>query len=228
VNCTHFEALLDSYLDGQLQGTLKLELEAHAVRCERCGHLLGMMDAVGQIIADDVPPVRLPDDFTDRLMGQLQARRPRSRIFFGSAIAASVAVVLTALTWISSPRPVDNALPDSPSGLTVMNTASGTIESSLTVENGIAPTGAAMAGMEPVTLPEWFAHNIYRARDTLIELSTLREAAIHGAREALIQPFVKPARNGPAGPRRGDLADDNRPRPITDPAEADNEAIELI
>jgi hypothetical protein len=107
VNCQQFEIFLDQYLDGDLDGTLKLEFEAHLVKCKACGHLYAMMDAAGQIIADDDPNVPvLSAGFTDRVMagiGQQKQKTIRIRRWLaGSTAAAAVAMIVLGLAAIYS------------------------------------------------------------------------------------------------------------------------------
>ena len=45
MNCSEAEQLFDAFLDGQLTGSLRLELDAHRLRCRRCQQTLAMMEA---------------------------------------------------------------------------------------------------------------------------------------------------------------------------------------
>ncbi len=108
MNCEQFESLLDRYLDGELNGTLKLEFEAHMVDCESCGHLYAMSEAIGQIIAcpSSDEPV-LSDNFSDRILAELDRRNHRTimlrKILAPAGLVASVAIMLMGLILLSSP-----------------------------------------------------------------------------------------------------------------------------
>jgi len=110
VKCPQFEQLLDRYLNGELTGSFKLELEAHVVECEGCGHLLAMMQSVGQIIrepADDEP--RLGGNFTEKVLSDLAVIDSRRRRWRGLVVASSAAAALImavgSLMWFAGPEP---------------------------------------------------------------------------------------------------------------------------
>lgn len=112
MNCWDAEQLFDAYLDGQLSATLRLELDAHRLRCSRCRQALAMMDACVHVMAHDDPPA-LSDDFTSRVMAAIGERQAapvllkpaqgwftpaRRRIAF-AAMAQAAAVVLFVSLW---------------------------------------------------------------------------------------------------------------------------------
>lgn len=112
MNCWDAEQLFDAYLDGELSGTLRLELDAHRLRCARCRKALAMMDACAHVVANDAPPARLSADFTDRLMAVIDARHgaaaPRrltawqrfgQRRWLFAGLAQAAAIGLFALLW---------------------------------------------------------------------------------------------------------------------------------
>lgn len=115
MNCQQFEQLLDEYLNGELQGSFKLELEAHVVECESCGHLMAMMQAVGQIIADPAPnEPQLGGDFAEKVLVGLTERHRNSRRNWSDfawagalARAAAVLLVVTSSIWLAWPRRTD-------------------------------------------------------------------------------------------------------------------------
>jgi len=192
VNCKQFESLLDSYLDDQLAGTWKLEFEAHMVSCQHCGHLLAMMEAVGQIVSDDTAPARLSADFTDRLVEQLEHRTQqaagarRSRLFVACSLAASIALVVTtifAISWLTSPsKPL---LP----GEQFAAANSHRSPADLTLQRNMELADQPL-DMQDLTLPGLLAQTMYRAQETFMEFSALHESVVDGARQALIQSIV--------------------------------------
>jgi len=109
VDCAEFEHLVDAYLNGELNGSFKLEFESHIVECKTCAHLVAMMEAVGGIIADpgyDEPKLR--DDFTDRVVAdfaRVQVRRRRwYSVASGAAAAALIILVFASLIRFAWPQ----------------------------------------------------------------------------------------------------------------------------
>ena len=219
MNCKQFESLLDSYLDDQLAGTWKLEFEAHMVGCQHCGHMLAMMEAVGQIVSDDNPPARLSADFTDRLVEQLEHRTQRaagarrSRLFVAGSMAASIALVVTtiaAVSWLSSPQRPLSPAEQFAAANSHRSPADQAVQENLKLAD-------QPADMQDVTLPGLLAQTMYRAQETFIELSALRESVVDGARQALIQSIVStpevPAANDAGVRTIGQPADQGYDRP---------------
>lgn len=109
MTCSECEQLFDAYLDGQLAGSLRLEFDAHRVRCRRCQQTLSMLEAIGHVIASDAPGPELSGAFTDRVMGQIE--RPRRVLRFPlrvaivtGAVVQAAAVLILALV-LSANRP---------------------------------------------------------------------------------------------------------------------------
>ncbi len=109
MNCSEAQQLFDAYLDGQLAGSLRLEFDAHRLRCSRCQQTLAMMEAVGHVIATDPDVPSLSDDFTDKVMQRVAKPRPRiyrlitGRVAIGLQAAAVLAFVLLWHNWSDSP-----------------------------------------------------------------------------------------------------------------------------
>ena len=78
MNCADFEKLMDAYLDGELSGSLRLEFDAHRLRCRRCQLTMVMMESVGNVVASDRHTPTLSDDFTEQVMSKIDRRRPLS------------------------------------------------------------------------------------------------------------------------------------------------------
>ena len=109
MNCADFEQLLDAYLDGELSGSLRLEFDAHRLRCRGCELTVASMEAVEDVITADRPVPSLSLDFTDRVMGKIEVRKPRStrsrnlRIaIVGGTVLQAAAVLMLALLLPSS------------------------------------------------------------------------------------------------------------------------------
>ncbi|MFN0137332.1 MAG: anti-sigma factor family protein [Phycisphaerae bacterium] len=118
MNCVEAEQLYDAYLDGELGGSLRLEFDAHRLRCPLCQQKLAMLEACEQIIAGDRRTPALSDDFTDRVMAQiagtrvtpqpLSMRRLYVGIGGGLSVAAAVALVFMLRPALDAPIPGDD------------------------------------------------------------------------------------------------------------------------
>jgi len=110
MNCSEAEQLFDAYLDGQLTGSLRLELDAHRLRCRRCQQTLAMMEACEHVLTADQRVPALAEDFTERVMsdavhrrrlpGRLRSTRVAVAIGFGLQAAA---VLILAIIFQSKP-----------------------------------------------------------------------------------------------------------------------------
>src|SRR5512143_2502532 len=102
--CSECEQLFDAYLDGQLAGSLRLEFDAHRLRCRHCQQTLAMLEAVGHVISSDSQAPELSGDFTSRVMRQIEQPHvvrwpmPRVALVLG-AVAQIAAVLVFALVW---------------------------------------------------------------------------------------------------------------------------------
>ncbi len=106
MNCGESERLFDAYLDGQLTGTLRLEFDAHRLRCRHCQQTLAMLESCAHLIATDRRGPSLSADFTERVMADVAARGPHrvhrlraTRVaFVAGALVQAAAVVLIAVS----------------------------------------------------------------------------------------------------------------------------------
>jgi anti-sigma factor RsiW len=111
MNCSEAERLFDPYLDGELSGSLRLEFDAHRLRCTLCQRKLAMMEACEHILAGDsrVPPLSM--DFTDKLMAQITERKivPKPRrippLKIAIAVGLQAAAVIGFVVFWPSLRP---------------------------------------------------------------------------------------------------------------------------
>jgi hypothetical protein len=120
MNCSECEQLFDAYLDGHLAGSLRLEFDAHRLRCPHCQQTLAMLETIGHVIAADThQQPDLSPGFTDRVLAGIA--RPRTRILHFpyvraavvvGALAQAAAVLAIALLWTS--RPAVDPVPGSP------------------------------------------------------------------------------------------------------------------
>lgn len=120
MNCSDCEKLFDAFLDGQLGGSLRLEFDAHRLRCRRCQQTVAMLETIGNVIANDPVVPELRADFSDRVVARIRAprrtRRPIMRIALVSgAVLQAAAVLLFAIYLTAQPRSGPVA---TPAGLT--------------------------------------------------------------------------------------------------------------
>lgn len=104
MNCSECERLFDAYLDGQLAGSLRLEFDAHRLRCRRCQQTLAMLETIGNVIASDPQVPELSVSFTDRVMRQIQRSRrvyrPSLRVaVVAGALLQAAAILAFAVLW---------------------------------------------------------------------------------------------------------------------------------
>jgi hypothetical protein len=94
MKCAEFEPLIDSYLDGELCGSLRLEFDAHRLRCRRCQLSVAMMESVQHVVAADH---ETPAPLTLRL-------RPTRVAVVAGALLQAAAVIYMAVMWPSKPN----------------------------------------------------------------------------------------------------------------------------
>ena len=163
MNCYEFEQYLDQYLDGDFKGSLKLEFEAHVVDCEPCGHLFGMMEAMGEIITARSPrePV-LSVDFSDRVMSGLAASKRKVKIYrWINRWSAAAAILVIA--------------------------ASGIIFSAGHLVNSPESNPVLFAESGPQQIDVWLADTLEQAGSSLYDLRDLRTSAVDQMRRGLFK-----------------------------------------
>lgn len=107
MNCREAEQLLDAYLEGELSQALRLEFDAHRLRCWDCQQKLVMMEACQHILHRDAHLPGLSTDFADRVMTEIasresletRARRRAWRLGMVSGVL-SAAAALVAMIWM--------------------------------------------------------------------------------------------------------------------------------
>lgn len=110
MNCSDCEQLFDAYLDGHLAGSLRLEFDAHRLRCRRCQQTLAMLEAIGNVVTEDPQVPELSLDFTDRVMRQITAPqrkrlRPSLRVAMVAGAVLQAAAVLTFAILVNRSQP---------------------------------------------------------------------------------------------------------------------------
>ncbi len=66
MNCKNVIRELSNYLDGELDGVLKVDLEHHLQHCEDCSMVVDQTKRTVEIICDS-KPLELPSDVRSRL-----------------------------------------------------------------------------------------------------------------------------------------------------------------
>lgn len=116
MNCSEAGQFFDAYLDGELTGSLRLEFDAHRLRCTACQQKLAMMEACEHILAGDTRGPKFSPNFTNNVMNEIRHRgltrplRPRRRmVYVAAGIMQAAAVIVFAFLWVNywrSPAPV--------------------------------------------------------------------------------------------------------------------------
>ncbi len=218
MNCRQFEQFLDQYLDGELEGTLKLEFEAHLVDCESCGHEFAVMEAVGEIISAPAPDEpRVSVNFADRVMADLSAQKQVRvkfrRVMAKASLAAAAMLILTGTVIFSSARFGKNA---------PANTNQPLLASwSQDVGN---------RSRESRGVSDLVAETIEQAGSTLWEIKELKATAVDQVRQGLIKSFAGPSVTPiryPVSVEPAVLDKANRPSPAAPEAVSEPE-IEML
>lgn len=192
MNCRHFGQLLDQYLDGDLAGTMKLEFEAHLMDCEHCGHLLGTMQAMGQIIAAPAPDEpKLSSDFADRVMAGLATQRTTTVKFHRRlaqlSAAAAIALLVTGTLVFSSGRvgALKNFAGKQVAALPQL-VGQTTHKETLLASANVRPTASAA---QP-DLNLWLAGTLEKAGSSLWELKELRNSTLDQVRQGVLSSLT--------------------------------------
>lgn len=97
MKCAQFQQLIDAYLDQELSASLRLEFDAHRVKCDACQRSLTMVEAITNTVCDDRDVPALTGDFTNRIMSAVAQQRPhRPRLVTWRLWTATAAVMQAA------------------------------------------------------------------------------------------------------------------------------------
>jgi hypothetical protein len=116
MNCAEFEQLIDAYLDGELSGSLRLEFDAHRLRCRRCQLTVAMMESVAHVVASDRSTPALSEDFAERVMTAIERRHPLSVRLRPTRVAVAVGALLQAAAVLYLAVVLPSKSPPSTSG----------------------------------------------------------------------------------------------------------------
>lgn len=96
MHCHEFEQLLDAYLERNLHGSLRLEFDAHRIKCRDCQQKLVTMEAFENTLASDDDLPALSDGFADRVMLAVERQQPRTRRLLSTRVAVVGGMMLQA------------------------------------------------------------------------------------------------------------------------------------
>lgn len=101
MNCSEVERLFDPYLDNELSGSLRLEFDAHRLRCPLCQQKLALMEACAHIITSDRRTPPLADNFTDTVMEAIAAKRISEKLALRRKRMVAATIVLNAAAAVA-------------------------------------------------------------------------------------------------------------------------------
>ena len=78
MNCTNAIHEISSYIDGELEAAVRIELEEHLRECEGCAIIVRQTQLTVQIFCDD-KPVELPKEVRSRLHETLKRKLHKSK-----------------------------------------------------------------------------------------------------------------------------------------------------
>lgn len=100
--CNHMRDLIEGYLDGELEGSVKAEFELHLATCTDCAAELALARRVSEGLSSlgilKAPAVIEKSVFAYAKAHPLPARRPWWWLSWRPALAGAVAVILLAIT----------------------------------------------------------------------------------------------------------------------------------
>jgi anti-sigma factor RsiW len=78
LNCTGVIHEISSYLDGELEASVRIELEEHLSGCEGCAVIVRQTKLTVEIFCND-KPIELPKDVRSRLHEKLKHKIHKSK-----------------------------------------------------------------------------------------------------------------------------------------------------
>lgn len=200
MNCGESERLFDAYLDGQLTGTLRLEFDAHRLRCRHCQQTLAMLESCAHLIASDRRGPSLSADFTERVMAAVsESAAPRGRrltatraAFVAGAVLQAAAVVMFAV-WLDAGRSLAPRPAAPPGGEALMARPVGdiremfydTLEKYLSASDDLTAQGRRVAQYLNISVPDPVARAVTdpTTLNPLLGWTTVLPPAVEGGAE---------------------------------------------
>ena len=78
MNCTNAIHEISNYIDGDLEASIRIELEEHLQECEDCAIIVRQTQLTVEIFCND-KPVELPTDVRSRLHERLKHKLHKSK-----------------------------------------------------------------------------------------------------------------------------------------------------
>ncbi len=115
MDCEKFLSLTDDYINGLLSEREAEEMDEHARACPECRSELEFERSIMQTL-HDIPPLAVPDDFTDNLNKRLDIedarKKTRRRIMLSRRVAAPLAACLIlAVVLVNGPFELVSDMP---------------------------------------------------------------------------------------------------------------------
>lgn len=138
MDCGRFGKLIDTYLDGQLAGSLLAEFHAHRLACRRCSRVVSMLQAAGDVIAHDhCGEPKISTDFADRIVLALPGVTQKAnrslwmvRLTAGAGTLAAAAAIVMAVI-------LSNQVPNHRPGTAVLSRVARSNDSDIGMPNGV-------------------------------------------------------------------------------------------
>ena len=115
MKCEQAQQLFDAYLDGQLSASQQTELGAHRLHCADCRRALALLEVSGHVLATDRDPVKIGDQFSDRLTACMDVRQAKwshrlpKFLYVAVPIAAAAVIALAFMGVFDSGGPSEVA-----------------------------------------------------------------------------------------------------------------------
>ena len=202
------EAQLDAYLDGELAADDARELEAHLVQCPDCARFRDGRIALRAAITAHVPALQAPDALRERVRASLRVAgvaRSRRRIaapvlWRSLALAASLAVVAVGSWRLALQRATGGALTDQVLASHVRSLMPGHLTDVVSADqHTVKPWFNGKLDFSPPVYD--FAGRGFPLNGGRLDYVSGRAVAalVYGRRQHLINVFLWPAVQGPAG-----------------------------
>jgi hypothetical protein len=168
MKCHDAEQLFDAFLDGELTGSLRLEFDAHRLRCQTCQRKLALLEACQAALSTPHREPELPANFTDRVMRTIEGRGPTHRTISlplrVAATALPAAAIIALFAFILRPSEMSS---DEPEAL---------VSGHVTARQ--SPLDRAMEDPTGVELYSYIMEQLWQAKSNLArDVSELRKYA---------------------------------------------------
>lgn len=112
INCLKARDLFSPWLDGEATPEESGLLEVHIKTCRQCSEELQAWKSLSDDLKKIKYPLDIPDDFTNRIMGQIKAEKHRKVAFFHNTRLKVAASAASLLVLAGSIGLINNLLPD--------------------------------------------------------------------------------------------------------------------